>query len=108
MSRAMSPDAEAKPENGLDRMTVVELQLIADRQRDGERKRKARKREAEKRQQAAERAPVTIATPMPQRIGEMKRWVVGRHDAYERGEITSARLAEARRTVSTVGELYRT
>jgi hypothetical protein len=66
-----------------------------------------RQRQAEERARAADQPGTVPTPPMPAGLRAMRRWLRRRHDAYERGEITSARLAEQRRTVSALGDTYR-
>jgi hypothetical protein len=90
-----------------DELTVAEMRLVAQRERW--RQDKAATRAAKlAAEQAAAGAPADgLLERMPAGLSQIRRWVRTATDLYLDGKMTSARLAEVRRSAGTVGDLYR-
>jgi hypothetical protein len=101
----MTTDGASSPEPGS--LTLEERRLLAQREAWRQQKRQQREAKANEHEAAADQPGDFTMPPMPAGLSAIRRWVRSAHDAYERHLITSARLAEARRSAGAVGDLYR-
>jgi len=109
MSRAMGPDSEPKPENGLDRMTTVELKLLADREKARQDKAAQRRRRAEEHaQQVAQPHPSGYRVgPVPAGLSRLRKWYRRQHNAFSDRKLSQPELRECGFTFGKLVDSYK-